>query len=131
MPLFSSRPPAAQLAGALIVPAVFGAICGVALGSSATAWYVLQGLGAVGGVLGGMEHASASEGADRGLLGGLLFGSFVLLAHAIDGSPAQASLGRWPGLLIVFAAIAGGVLGAIGGALRANRTIIGEARAQR
>jgi hypothetical protein len=128
MPLFSTRSPAAQLVGALVIPAVFGAICGVVLGSSASAYWALQGLGAIGGVLGGMEHASAADGADRGLLGGLVFGSFLLLAHAIDGRAAQASLGEWPGLLLVFTSVAGALLGALGGAIRSNRTIIDEAR---
>jgi hypothetical protein len=129
MPLFSTRPPAAQLVGVLIVPAIFGAICGVVLGSSATAYWALQGVGVVGGLLGGMEHPTAAEGADRGLLGGLVFGSFLLLAHAIDGSPAQASLGEWPGVLVLFTGIAGALLGALGGAIRSNRTLAGEARA--
>ena len=119
--LFAQRSPVAQLIGALVVPALFGAICGVVLGSSATAYWALQGLGAIGGVIGGMEHPSASEGADRGVLGGLVFGSFLLLAHAIDGRAAQASIGEWPGLLIVFTSVAGGLLGALGGALRSGR----------
>ena len=118
---FAQRSPAAQLIGALILPAAFGAVCGVVLGSSATAYWGLQALGAIGGVLGGMEHPSASEGADRGVLGGLVFGSFVLLAHAIDGRTAQASLGEWPALLLVFTSIAGGLLGALGGAISSGR----------
>jgi hypothetical protein len=121
MPFFATRPPLAQLVGALIVPALFGAVCGVLLGSSATAYWALQGVGAAGGLLAGLEHPTAAEGADRGVLGGLVFGSFLLLAHAIDGREAQASLGEWPGVLIVFTAIAGGLLGAAGGALRAGR----------
>src|SRR5215210_2908731 len=120
-PLFADRPPAAQLAGALVVPAAFGAVCGLVLASSATAYWVLQGVAALGGLLAGLEHRNASEGADRGLLGGLVFGSFLLLAHAIDGREAQASLGEWPGLLLVFTSIAGCLLGALGGAIRSGR----------
>jgi hypothetical protein len=119
--LFAQRSPTAQLVGGLVVPALFGAVCGVVLGSSAAAYWALQALGAVGGVLGGMEHPSAAEGADRGLLGGLVFGSFLLLAHAIDGRAAQASLGEWPGVLIAVTAIAGALLGALGGAIRSGR----------
>jgi hypothetical protein len=122
-PTFSSRSRVAQLTGALIVPAVFGAVCGVLLGVSAPAYWALQGVGAIGGVLGGMEHESAAEGADRGVLGGLVFGSFLLLAHAIAGTHAQASLGHWPGVLIVIAGIAGGLLGALGGSIRAARHV--------
>jgi hypothetical protein len=123
---FEQRSPVAQLAGALLVPALFGAVCGVVLGSSAAVYWGLQAVGAIGGVLGGMQHGSASDGADHGLLGGLVFGSFVLLAHAIDGRAAQASLGEWPGLLIVFTSVAGGLLGALGGAIASGR----EARAE-
>jgi hypothetical protein len=122
MPLFSTRPPVAQFVGALLVPAAFGAVCGIVLGTSAPAYWLLQGLGAIGGILGGMEHPTAADGADRGFLGGLVFGSFLLLAHAIAGTEAQASLGNWPGLLIGFTAIAGALLGALGGAIRAART---------
>jgi hypothetical protein len=131
MPLFATRPPIAQLVGALVVPALFGAVCGVVLGSSATAYWALQGVAAIGGVLGGMEHPSATEGADRGVLGGLVFGSFLLLAHAIDGRTAQASLGEWPAVLIAFAAIAGGLLGALGGAIRAGRVDVSEPEPER
>jgi hypothetical protein len=120
--LFAQRSRAAQLVGALLLPALFGAVCGVVLGSSATAYWALQAVGAIGGVLGGMEHPSATEGTDRGVLGGLVFGSFLLLAHAIDGRTAQASLGEWPGLLLLFTSIAGGLLGALGGAIRSGRT---------
>src|SRR3954463_5517072 len=50
--LFAQRSPVAQLVGALVIPALFGAVCGVVLGSSATAYWALQAAGAIGGVLG-------------------------------------------------------------------------------
>jgi len=103
------------------VPAAFGAFVGVMLGVPAAAYWGLQALAAIGGVLGGMEHRDASEAADRGLLGGLVFGSFLLLAHAITGAEPKADLGQMPGLLIVFAGIAGALLGALGGKLRVER----------
>src|SRR3954466_10588349 len=120
--LFAERPPAVQFVVGLVVPAAFGALVGVMLGVSAAAYYGLQVLAAIGGVLGGLEHRNGSDAADRGLLGGLVFGSFLLLAHAITGAEAKASLGDLPGLLVVFAGIAGALLGALGGAIRARRT---------
>ena len=116
--LFSERPAAVQLIAGLVVPAAFGALVGVMLGVSAAAFYGLQVLAAIGGVLGGFEHRNAEEAADRGLLGGLVFGSFLLLAHAITGAEPKASLGSMPALLIVFAGIAGALLGALGATLR-------------
>jgi hypothetical protein len=118
-PLFAERPPAAQFALALAVPAAFGALVGLVLGWSATAYWTLQAIAAVGGLLAGLEHRGGSDGADRGLFGGLLFGSFLLLAHAISGADAKVDLGQWPGALIVFAGIAGCALGALGASTRA------------
>ena len=119
-PLFAERPAPVQLIAGLIVPAVFGAICGVLLGVSAAAYWALQGLGLLGGLAAGLEHRDAAEGVDRGLLGGLIFGSFILLAHAIAGTEAKVDLGEAPGLLVVFTGIFGALLGAAGGALRAR-----------
>ena len=119
-PLFAERPPAVQLVAGLVVPAVFGAVCGVVLGASATAYWALQGLGALGGLAAGLEHRDAAEGVDRGLLGGLVFGSFLLLAHAIAGTEAKVDLGEAPGMLVVFTGIFGALLGALGGWLRAG-----------
>jgi len=105
---------------ALIVPAIFGSVVGLVLGASATWYWGLQAVAAVGGVLAGMEHRDGADGADRGVFGGLIFGTFLLLAHAISGADAKANLGQWPGALIVFAGIAGALLGALGGSLRAG-----------
>jgi len=118
-PLFATRPPAVQLVLILVVPALFGAVAGVLLGVSAGAYWALQGLGVLGGFFAGLEHPTAADGADRGLLGGAVFGSFLLLAHAISGADAKVDLGQWPGVLIVFTSIAGALLGALGGARRA------------
>jgi hypothetical protein len=118
-PLFAERARAAQLAAALVVPAVFGAIVGLMLGVSAAAYWGLQIVAAIGGLLAGLEHRTGADAADRGFFGGLVFGSFLLLAHAISGADAKVSLGQWPGVLIVLAGIAGALLGALGGTLRA------------
>jgi peptidoglycan/LPS O-acetylase OafA/YrhL len=118
-PLFAERRAGTQLMLALVVPAAFGAIVGLVLGVSATAYWGLQALAAVGGLLAGLEHRDGVDGADRGLFGGLLFGTFLLLAHAISGADAKVDLGQWPGALIVFAGLAGCLLGALGGSGRA------------
>ena|SRR5438552_414074 len=116
-PLFRDRPRAFQIIVGGVVPLAFGAVVGVVLGISSGAYWGLAGLAALGGVLAGFEHRDGWGGADRGLVGGALFGTGVLVAHAIAGTHAKVSLGSFPPLLIVIDAIIGAVLGAIGGRL--------------
>jgi hypothetical protein len=118
VPLFRDRPLAVQIVTGLVVPAVFGAITGVVLGVSAAGYWVLQLVAAVGGVLGGFEHRDGWEGADRGLVGGAVFGTAILVAHAIAGTDAHVTLPKFAPILAVFTAIIGMFLGALGGRLR-------------
>jgi hypothetical protein len=117
-PLFRerSRPVQALLGG--VVPALFGAVTGLALGASAALYWVLSLVALIGGVLAGFEHRDGWGGADRGLVGGTLFGSFLLIAHAISGSDAEVKLPGFEPILIVFTAIIGALAGALGGRLR-------------
>jgi hypothetical protein len=127
-PLFRDRPRALQIILGGLVPLAFGAVVGVVLGISAGAYWGLAGLAALGGVLAGFEHRDGWGGADRGLVGGALFATGLLAAHAIAGTHAHASLGSFPPLLVVLDAIVGSVLGAIGGRLaRAARERAGVA----
>jgi hypothetical protein len=115
--LLRDRPRQAQIVLAVIVPFVFGAVAGVMLGISAGAYWALLALATVGGVLVGFEHQDWRGGARRGVLGGALFASGLLIAHAIVGGDAKASLGSFPPLLIVLDAIIGTLLGMLGGHL--------------
>jgi hypothetical protein len=117
-PLFRERPRSAQVILGLVVPTVFGAVAGVILGVSAAAYWAIGLLAAVGGVLAGFEHADGWDGADRGLVGGTLYGTGLLLAHAIAGTDAEVSLPGFAPILIVFTAIIGMLLGALGGKIR-------------
>jgi hypothetical protein len=114
-PLFRDRPRPFQVVAGGFVPLLFGGIVGVVLGVSAGGYWGLLALAALGGVLAGLEHQDGWGGADRGLVGGALFGLGVLLGHAIAGTHAKVSLGGFPPLLIVINAIAGMFLGALGG----------------
>ena len=114
-PLFRDRPRAFQIVFGGVVPLAFGSLVGVVLGVSATAYWGLAVAAAVGGVLAGLEHRDGWGGADRGLVGGALFATGLLLAHAIAGTHAKASLGSFPPLLVVVDAIVGMFLGALGG----------------
>lgn len=114
-PLFRDRPRPIQIVLGGIVPFVFGAVVGVVLGISAGAYWGLSALAGLGAIAAGFEHQDGWGGADRGLIGGALFGAGILIAHAIAGTHAKVSLGSFPPLLIVIDAIAGMLLGALGG----------------
>ena len=112
--MLSERPRAVQIVLAVIVPFLFGAVVGVALGTSAGLYWGLSALAAVGGVLAGLEHEDVRSGAKRGLLGGALFATGILIVHAIGGAEEKVSLGEFPPLLIVIDAVIGALLGMLG-----------------
>jgi hypothetical protein len=120
-PLLSSHPPGTQIVLAIVVPAVFGVICGILLGISEPAYVVLSLLAIGGGYFAGLEHRDASEGAIRGLNGGLLFGVFILFAHEFADTEAKAELPEPAILLVVITTVLGVILGALGGRSRAKR----------
>ncbi len=115
--LFRDRPRPAQIVLGGVVPAVFGAIAGVLVGSSSGAYWAWGALAAIGSIVGGFEHQDGWGGADRGLIAGAIYGAALLLAHAIAGTHAKVSLGSFPPALIVVTAIAGMLLSALGGYL--------------
>jgi hypothetical protein len=118
---FSERSRQAQIVLALVVPLIFGAIVGVVLGASATAYWILSVLAAIGAVLAGLEHPNPRSAAIRGLVMGAVYGIGVLLAHAVAGTHAEVSLGSFPPIVILIDAIAGAVLAAIGGLISRSR----------
>lgn len=116
--LLESHPPQLQLILALVVPAVFGIITGVFLGISEIVYLVLSLLGIAGGYMAGKEHLGASDGALRGFTGGVLFGTFILAAHAVTGLERKAHLPEPEILLVVITTVFGIGLGALGGRSR-------------
>lgn len=115
--LFRDRPRPVQIIQGGVVPAAIGAVAGVLVGVSSGAYWAVGGLAAIGGVLAGFEHQDGWGGADRGLVGGFIYGVALLVAHAIAGTEAKVSLGSHPPLLAVVTAIIGMFLGAAGGRL--------------
>lgn len=115
--LFRDRPRAVQVVLGGVVPLAIGALAGIMLGVAAAAYWAVGIIAAVGGILAGFEHRDGWGGADRGLVGGALYGIGLLVAHAIAGTDATVSLGSFPPLLAVFTAIIGMLLGALGGRL--------------
>jgi hypothetical protein len=116
--LLESHSPETQLILALVVPAVFGIVTGIFLGVSEIVYLLLSILGIGGGYMAGKEHIGAREGALRGFTGGILFGTFILAAHAATGLERQADLPEPEVLLVVITTVAGIVLGTLGGRAR-------------
>jgi hypothetical protein len=117
-PLLKDHPRPIQIGLALVLPAVFGAITGYFLGISEAAYLILSAIGILGGIGAGFDHFGATAGLKRGVLAGVIFGSFILIAHEIHGAKAEATLPE-PGIVLVgVTAGLGGVFGAVGGWLR-------------
>ena len=122
VPLLAARSPTLQVLSAIVLPIVFGLICGIALGVNGALYGVLSVLAILGGIGAGYEHFDAAEGAARGLAGGMLFGTFILFGHAVAGTHAKAALPN-PHVVLVLLTVLGGVgFGAAGGALRRRHT---------
>jgi hypothetical protein len=117
-PLFRDRPRSVQVITGLVSPILFGAVAGIVLGVSAGAYWAVSLVALIGGGLAGIEHTNGWEGADRGLVGGTLYGVGLLVAHWIAGTDAQVSLPGFAPILVVFTAIFGVLAGALGGRLR-------------
>ena len=118
--LLESHSPETQLILTLVVPSVFGMVTGIFLGISEIIYLLLSILGIAGGYLAGKEHIGASEGALRGFTGGILFGTFILAAHALTGLERKAHLPEPEILLVVITTVFGIGLGALGGRARAK-----------
>lgn len=120
--LFRDRSRPAQVVIGGVIPAVIGALAGVLVGASAAAYWVVAILAGVGAFVSGFEHLDGWGGADRGVVGGAIYGTALLLMHALVGTQAKVSLGSFPPFLAVVTAIVGMLLAAAGGRIaRARR----------
>lgn len=117
-PLLAEHPRPVQILLALVLPAVYGALTGYFLGTSEAAYIILAFLAILGGIGAGFDHVGAAIGLRRGLVAGLIFGSFILIAHEIHGAPAEATLPKPAIILVGLTTGLGGVFGALGGWLR-------------
>ncbi len=113
--LFRDRPRAVQIVLGGVVPALLGVAAGILIGASTGAYWALAAVVTIGGLLAGFEHEDGWGGADRGLVGGAVYGTFLLISHAVAGTTAKVSLGSFPPFLAVVTAIIGMLLGALGG----------------
>jgi hypothetical protein len=118
---FMDRPLAVRLILVILVPGVFGLICGFTLGHSKTVYIALQIVAAIGGYVAGYEHRSGKEGAVRGFVGGLCFGGGILLMHKITGDTPKVKLPHPEIVLLAFTAGIGAILAAFGAGARKTR----------
>ena len=106
----------------MIVPSIGGLIAGILLGVSEIGYLVYSVLAIGAGYFGGLEHIGGWNGFYRGLIGGLLFGVWILIGHGVffnDEEP-KAHLPDPEILLVVITTVLGVLLGALGGRRRAK-----------
>jgi len=121
-PAFEDRSAAEQIIGVVVVTMVFGLLTGFALGWNEILYYVMVGpIALAGGFIGGMEHRSADEGAVRGGLAGLVYGSFILLGLEILNTDPEAHLGKPQSSLVFITTFVGAIIGALGASYRVRR----------
>jgi ABC-type Na+ efflux pump permease subunit len=129
--LFRDRSRPAQILLGGVVPALLGALAGILLGVSSGAYWAVGAVAALGGFLAGFEHRDGWGGADRGFFGGAIYGTALLVVHALAGTRATVSLGSFPPFVAVITAIIGMLLSAAGGRLaRAQRERRGDSTTQ-
>ncbi len=127
--LLRDRPRPAQVVIGGVIPAIAGVVAGILIGVSPGAYYGYGGFVAIATVFGGFEHQDGWGGADRGLVGGFIYGVMLLLTHAITGVEAKVSLGSFPPFLAIITAIIGMLLAALGGRIARGQRERAQARA--
>jgi hypothetical protein len=114
-PSFAGRSQSAQIVLGAAIPAALGALAGVLAGASVAGYWAVSLLAAVGGFASGFEHPDGWDAADRGFLGGVIFGAALVIAHYLVGTKAKVSLGSFPPLLVIVTGLAGTLLAGAGG----------------
>jgi hypothetical protein len=85
LPTWEEMSPPRRVFDALILPAAFGLLCGLALGVSAPLYLVGVVIALLGGIVGGAQYASRRDALIRGLVAGTIFGLFILLGFELGG----------------------------------------------
>jgi len=113
------------------VPIVCGALTGILLGVSSTAYGIAFMASLMLCLRGAYEHVGRLEGTLRGIIFGTLFGIFLLAAHSVAGSDATAELPHPEVAMILLTAGMGGVGGEGMDRIRRFVERIRELRAER
>lgn len=66
-------------------PVVWGVVCGFLLVVSAPLYILGAGIGVLGGIVGGAQHATLRGASARATVGGVLFGLSILFGYALNG----------------------------------------------
>jgi len=112
---FADRSWPLQLLLAGGVPLATGGLQGWLVGISSAGYLAMAVLAALGGFGHGFEHPDARTGAARGVVGGTLFGTALVVTHALVGTHAKVTLGSSPLLFVLISAVIGMLLGSAGG----------------
>lgn len=103
LPQWEEMSPARRFFEALILPSVFGLLCGLALGVSGLLYLIGVVLALLGGIGGGAQYARRSDALLRGLVAGALFGAFILIGFELGNeSEAKVDLPDPHVVLLVF-----------------------------
>ncbi len=113
--LLRDRPRPVQILLGGVLPALIGALAGVMVGASAAGYWIVSAVAGIGGFLAGFEHRDGWGGADRGMVGGAIFGTSLVLVHWAIGDGEKVSLGSSRVVFVIVIAIVGILLGALGG----------------
>jgi hypothetical protein len=85
LPTWEEMSPARRVFDALLLPAAFGLLCGLALGVSEPLYLVGVIIALLGGIAGGAQYATRRDALIRGLVAGTIFGLFILLGFELGG----------------------------------------------
>src|SRR4051794_41969394 len=91
--LFRDRSRPAQIVLGGVIPAAIGALAGVLVGVSSTAYWIVAIIAGIGGVLLGFLHPGGGGGGGPRGGGGVFFGGGPLVGHAMAGAAAQGAPG--------------------------------------
>ena len=125
-PLLTDWPWAIRVVLAGVVPMGFGFLCGAVLGGSGALFLALQALAAGGGYFAGLEHNRPLHGRMRGVLGGLLFGGFILIGHETVGGSDHGLIPDPEVIQIAITATLGALFGTLGARTRQRIESMGE-----
>lgn len=117
-PLLLNRPLPARIVLALVVPAAYGIVTGIALNESKALYVALAAVAAIGALLGGFEMYGPGQGALRGAIAGLIFGACVLVGHELVGGHATVKLPHPAIVYLAFTIIPGALLSSWAGRIR-------------
>ena len=110
--LWAARPVPARVLLATVPPALFGSLCGWALGVNKALYIVLAiPLALLGGFVAGLEHRKGNEAMLRGFVGGAIFGGAILIVHHLIGNSEKFELKDPKWQLAIITAVVGAIMG--------------------